>query len=601
MQFFLKHIAHIGHNDSDYEDLKTQKLFLTFLAFFMSMGAIIWSAISIYYNLYFQSIIPLGYVVISTLNIGYFKYSINFNIARTIQTFFSLILPFLFQWSIGGFLASGFIMLWAILSLIASLSIQQTKYSIVWLILFLSLTLVSGIFDNFFYVNFKPVILDDFSLLFTILNICLISITIFGLVSYFIGSLKSTKSTLKSKQNEIEIVGRVIKNTQTELELKNEQLILANNSKSQFLTAMSHEIRTPLNGIIGISDILTQTELSSEQRDLLSDLSKSSSILNGLLNDVLDITQIEENKLIFNKNTFNLNEELNELLTIFKFQIKERGEDLALHYVFDDKIPNIVQCDLKRLKQVLTNLIFNSIKFTEKGFIKISVRLIKESTQEAILKFFIEDSGIGIAEENKNLIFNKFFRINEINSEGAGLGLTIAKNLVEKMGGSISFESQEGVGTTFSFELPILKVASETKKLAHYNAVIKPVVNNPILIVEDNKINRLITKKMLSNIGFTNISVAQNGLEGYQQAVDQKFDLILMDINMPIMGGMEATKKIFESYKTKKQNPPIIAALTANTLRDEVSKYFQSGMKFVLRKPFTQVALQKEIIEAYKL
>lgn len=217
-------ISSIGHLNDDPSSVKNQKAFLTYLALFMSAGGIIWGSIALYYGLKFQSMIPLGYVLISILNLTYFNFSKNFNVVRGIQVFISLVLPFLFQWSLGGFYASGLIMLWALLSLIASLSFGNPKSSFVWLFLFLVLTIVSGIFDGYFIANYKPEILNTASVSFTVLNISIITAIVFSLVVYFVNNLNITQFALEEKQLEIEKTNRSLRKAQKIAIHKNDEL-----------------------------------------------------------------------------------------------------------------------------------------------------------------------------------------------------------------------------------------------------------------------------------------------------------------------------------------------------------------------------------------
>ena len=578
---WLNYIINIGQSSDDSEELKAQKSFLLYLAVFMSLGGLIWGTISLAYGLLIQSTIPYGYILISFLNILYFKKTKNFKVVRSVQVLISLILPFLFQWSLGGFLPSGIIMLWAVLSLIASLSFQEVRTTFIWLALFVSLTIFSGLIDEYLNEHAKPENLSDVSLPFIVLNITVIISTVFVLVVYFVHNLKSTKLILKSKQHEIEE--------------KNEQLQRANNAKSQFLATISHEIRTPLNGIIGISEILKETPLSNEQKKLINSLQKSNTILHSLINDVLDLTQIEENKIILNNSNFNLHKEIMSLLEISKIQTTEQKPDVEILMEIDDDIPQTIKCDLVRLKQIILNLINNAIKFTQAGHIKLKVYHQKSNGDHIVLNFEIEDTGIGITEENQKRLFDKFFRIKEVNVEGTGLGLIIAKNLIEKMGGQINFTSSHGKGTTFFFQ-----ILAEKGDITQYVTNQSGMTENQsgslsILVAEDNEINRIVCRKMLKNLGYQDISFAKTGIEAIEKVKKKSFDLIFMDINMPEMNGVEATKNIFDHCTEQSKKAPVIGALTANALKHEQEEYMNAGMSFILNKPFTKSELTKAI------
>lgn len=218
-------ISSIGHAGSDSETVKNQKAFLTYLAVFMSFGGLIWGTIALYYGLFIQSLIPYSYVVISILNLTYLKFSKKFATVRSIQVFVSLCLPFLFQWSLGGFFSSGMIMLWALLSLLASLSFGNPKSSFVWLFLFVTLTVISGVFDGFFIENFKPTILDNTSVNFTVLNISVITAIVFSLVVYFVNNLHNTQKELEVKQQQVESSNRSLLKAQKVADERNHELL----------------------------------------------------------------------------------------------------------------------------------------------------------------------------------------------------------------------------------------------------------------------------------------------------------------------------------------------------------------------------------------
>ncbi|MGB3464425.1 MAG: hypothetical protein WBA74_04110 [Cyclobacteriaceae bacterium] len=217
-------ISAIGHTESDSEKVKNQKAFLTYLAVFMSVGGMVWGSIAVYYDLYAQSLIPYSYVIISILNLTYLKFSKDFSTVRSIQVFISLSLPFIFQWSLGGFYSSGMIMLWALLSLLASLSFGNPRSSFVWLFLFIGLTVISGVFDSYFLTNFKPSILADTSLGFTVLNVSVITAIVFSLMVYFVSNLHNTQIQLEEKQQQIEKNNSSLVNAQKIADEKNREL-----------------------------------------------------------------------------------------------------------------------------------------------------------------------------------------------------------------------------------------------------------------------------------------------------------------------------------------------------------------------------------------
>lgn len=573
----------IGYRFNDSRFIKLQKSFLINLSLLMSCGALVWGLIAVYYGLYLQSTIPFAYVLISALNISYFSKSKNLSLAGSIQLFTSLVLPFVFQWLLGGYQSSGIIMLWAFVALISSVSLLDShRLAILCLVMFIALSTISAYYDDYFKTHFKPDILQGFSINFLVFNVCSICSIVFGLVFFFLRNQKNTYKRLEEKTDE--------------LERTNSSLNKANRAKSQFLANVSHEIRTPLNGIIGTTGLLKETKITEEQSQLLENLDHSGTILHGLISDVLDISQIEENKLVLNTSAVNVNKEARKIFEIFKLQITEKRELVVLKIEYDIRIPEYLKCDTLRLNQILINLLNNAIKYTKEGAIILKTELVEKSEFTSIVKFSVEDTGIGIPENLQDQIFNQFYQVNEIAEEGTGLGLSITRSIIKAMGGKIDFSSIPGKGSVFWFEVP-LSIADAP--LSQKYASVKVASNKeiPILIVEDNPINMMIAKKILLALGYKNISTAEDGIIAYEATKKESFTLILMDINMPKMNGVEATKKIFQYCKKHNISEPIIGALTANALKNEQQEYLDMGMSFVLSKPFVKEDLEQKINE----
>ena len=359
-------------------------------------------------------------------------------------------------------------------------------------------------------------------------------------------------------------------------------------AKSDFLANMSHEIRTPLNGVIGIIELLSKTDLSDIQKEYITDLNYSSDMLMSLVNNVLDLSKIEAGKLEFEFKPFQLKNMLSGLCNVMKYKAKNKGLELEL--IIPENIPDFVVGDIFRVRQVLMNLISNSIKFTLKGKIELSLELIEETSDTNLILFNVNDTGIGIPEEKIPLLFEKFSQTDiSITRKfgGTGLGLAICKMLVERMGGKIYVKSREGgQGITFSFTLPL--EIPEKNMVEHENGILSAWKRPPeVLLAEDNQINRKIAANFLNSFG-CNVDCAENGLEASNKFKDKSYDIIFMDMQMPVMDGLEAVRVIRKLEK--KTRVPIIT-LTANAMDTGKTKSEEAGMDDFLTKPIDRKAL----------
>ncbi|MBP3139748.1 response regulator [Aliivibrio fischeri] len=370
----------------------------------------------------------------------------------------------------------------------------------------------------------------------------------------------------------------------------------ANKSKSRFLASMSHEIRTPMNAVLGLLAILKDTTLKPNQKELVNTATDSSELLLSIINDILDFSRMEANTFYLENHTFNIHKSLNSVLKTFHPQAQNKQLELSLFIA--DNVPTYVQGDAHRLRQILLNLVGNSLKFTDDGQIQILVNA-EEHEGRIQLHCSVQDSGIGIQQEQLEYLFDEFTMADNSFSrthEGSGLGLAICQRLVHMMDGTITVNSQYGLGSEFSFNIQLDKATTKeinyllSKEKIEQQKDIEQQKNcvfsdANILVVEDNHANQIVIKNILNYAGYS-IDIAQNGKEAITKAINTQYDLIFMDISMPEMDGMTATKKI-RSLSDTHQNMPIIA-LTAHALSGDKERFIEAGMTDYLSKPFNR-------------
>jgi len=366
-------------------------------------------------------------------------------------------------------------------------------------------------------------------------------------------------------------------------------------TKSDFLANMSHEIRTPMNAILGFIEILSNSEKDETKKEQFGLVTESGKTLLSIINDILDFSKIESGKLHIENEAFVTRELFEQVVDFYQEKCNEKSIKMSMK--IDELLPLYAKGDTVRIKQVVTNLISNAIKFTQEGEIKINLSFVDKS-----LHFSIEDSGVGMREEFLEKIFSPFEQEDASTTRkfgGTGLGLSISSNLIQIMNGKISVESELEEGTTFKFQLPLFEeeviyeaVEVETQEDDELQFVGK------VLVVEDNRANQMLLKLLLLDRGLV-CDIADDGLIALEMCKDKKYDIILMDENMPNMNGIEATKALKEDANSKSFNSPIVA-VTANALKDDKKRFLEAGMQEYISKPIETKELDRVLSKFLK-
>lgn len=417
--------------------------------------------------------------------------------------------------------------------------------------------------------------------LISLLSIALITIlSLLTLSLYKNNNIRTRTNNMLYKKNE-------------DLVIAKERAELASKTKANFLSTVTHELRTPLYAVTGLTNMLLDEEPKPNQVSHLKSLKFSGEYLLAFINDILQLNKIEAEKVNIEPEVFNLKEKIQNVISALNNSALDNH--VKLHMEFDKNLPEVYNADQVKISQILMNLIGNSIKFTKDGDIWVRVVKIDSKGDKYNVKFEVEDNGIGISQEKKDHLFESFSQGSiQINRKygGTGLGLSIVKGLIDLLKGKIYMKSELNKGTTFYFELPLLHSHEKikTKKTNYFKDVNEIELSNiKILVVEDNKINQMITKKILNKMKL-NCDLVDNGEDAVDKVKTENYDVVLMDIHMPGISGIEATKmiRLFDKEIT-------IFALTAVTIEDKMQEFDEAGFDDIIPKPFKQEEFEKKL------
>jgi len=392
------------------------------------------------------------------------------------------------------------------------------------------------------------------------------------------------QSRTEQLQNEINIR----KEMSEQLQLARDVAVKESRAKSVFLANMSHEIRTPMNGVIGMTNILKETQLTDEQKEFLEIIEISGSNLLSIINDILDFSKIEAGQVELENIPFNLRRNLEEVVKMS--HLRAEGKRLKLFLTISSDLPDLLKGDPVRLKQIVLNLASNAIKFTNEGSVSIEIEPLWQNDIQLMVKCRVADSGIGISEKGREKLFKEFSQTDISTTRkygGTGLGLKIAYDLVRLMGGEIGVESEEGKGSVFWFTAMFEKMLKSDLEKLEQEQQEDDIKNISILLVEDNYISQRVARTSLEKDGFTNLEIAENGRVAVRMFDRKEYEIILMDIRMPVMDGLEATEKMREIERNNPQRRhSYIVAFTAYAVEGDKERFLEVGMDDYVAKPF---------------
>lgn len=433
-----------------------------------------------------------------------------------------------------------------------------------------------------------------------------------GSVSVDLTQLVTAERSREEAQRKIEELNKELTERVRQLDEINQALetardaaVSASSLKSSFVANISHELRTPLTGIIGMNELLMETELTEEQQSMAEIVQESARVLLAVVNDILDLAKIEAGKITLDASAFNTAQLIDDCAKLLAPSATRKN--ILLEVVVDPKIPPCLYGDLSRLKQILLNLIGNAVKFTEQGRIEVRASLVEKSTSRAIVTFSVTDTGIGIRDEDQQLLFTPFTQVDSSSTRkhgGTGLGLVITKRLIEMMGCAIRFESKPGRGSRFWFKVPFdrrhVEAVSGDIEAVTRTGPINPRLarNRKVLLVEDSIVLVELALRQLAALG-VDADAVSTGAEAVERALSGEYNAVLMDVNLPDISGHQAATTIRATEYDEGRSPIPIIAMTASAMKGDRERALQSGMTDYLSKPVDLDKLKAALEQAF--